>query len=204
MYRLHDSKLSGNAWKVRLLLSRLAIPFERVTYSLPEGKTREPAFLKLNPMGKVPVLETPSGDPLFESNAILCYLATGTPMLPAGMAGAEVMQWLFFEQSEVLKPFAATRYWITIAGRADEKRDEIAAWQQAGKRILSILDAHLVSRSFMVAECYTIADIALFAYVSMAPQGGYDIAAFPNVVAWLERIRGLPEFVPLVADGELK
>lgn len=200
MYRLHDSKLSGNAWKVRLLLSRLSIPFERVTYILPEGKTRQTAFLRMNPLGKVPVLETPSGDYLFESNAILCLLAQGTEMFPEGFARAQILQWLFFEQCEVLKPFASTRYWISIARRAHEKIEEISAWQLAGKRVLSILNAHLASRQFMVAERYSIADIALFAYVSMAPEGGYDLTPFPNVIDWIERIRSQAGFVPLTSE----
>ncbi|VVE22731.1 glutathione S-transferase [Pandoraea anhela] len=200
MYRLHDSKLSGNAWKVRLLLSRLGIPFERITYVLPEGKTRQPSFLRMHALGKVPVLETPSGEHLFESNAILCLLAQGTDMLPDGFAHAQVMQWLFFEQSEVLKPFASARYWISIARRAHEKIDEISAWHLAGKRVLSILNTHLATRRFMVAERYSIADIALFVYVSMAPEGGYDLTPFPNVTDWITRIRSQAGFVPLTHE----
>lgn len=201
-YVLHDSRLSGNAWKVRLLLSALGLPVRRVTYVLPEGKTRTPEFLAKNPVGKIPVLELPDGAVLFESNAVLCHLAEGTPFLPApGLDRAQVMQWLFFEQAEAVKPLASARFWISIARRADEKADEIAAWHQAGTKVLAILDQHLAGRRYLVADRFTIADIANFPYVSMARDGGFDVDAHPNVTAWIERVRRQPGHVPLVEEA---
>jgi len=201
MYVLHDSRLSGNAWKVRILLAQLGLPFRRVTYVLPEGRTRMPEFLAKNPVGKVPVLELPSGDALFESNAILCHLADATPFLPEGLDRARVLQWMFFEQSEALKALAGPRFWIAIAKKPAEKAAEIAVWHAAGNKALAILDGHLAARDFLVGERYTIADLANFPYVAMAHEGGFDMARYPNVTAWIERVRAQPGHVPLIEDA---
>jgi glutathione S-transferase len=201
VYVLHDSRLSGNAWKVRLLLSHLGLPFRRVTYVLPEGKTRTPEFLAWNPLGKVPVLELPTGEALFESCAILCHLAEGTPFLPPpGIDRARVMQWLFFEQAEAVKPLAGARFWIAVARRPEEKAAEIAEWHAAGNRVLGILDARLAAREFLATDRCTIADIANFPYVAMSPEGGYDLGRYPNVAAWVDRVRRQPGHVPLIEE----
>lgn len=198
-YILHDSALSGNAWKVRLLLSHLGLPFRRVTYALPEGRTRLPEFLARNPIGKVPVLELPSGEALFESNAILCHLAEGTPYMPeASLDRARVLQWLFFEQAEAVKPLAGARFWIGIARRPEERAAEIPGWHAAGNKVLGVLDAQLAARDFLVGGRYSIADIAHFPYVSMAGMGGFDLGKYPNVTAWIERVRRQPGHVPLL------
>jgi glutathione S-transferase len=198
---LHDSRLSGNAWKVRLLLSHLGLPFRRVTYVLPEGKTRTPEFLAWNPLGKVPVLELPTGEALFESCAILCHLSEGTPFLPPpGIDRAHVMQWLFFEQAEAVKPLAAPRFWIAVARRPEEKAAEIAEWHAAGNKVLGILDARLAAREFLATDRCTIADIANFPYVAMSPEGGFDLGRYPNVLAWVERVRRQPGHVPLIEE----
>lgn len=204
-YVLHDSLLSGNAWKVRLLLSHLGLPFRRVTYALPEGRTRLPEFLARNPLGKVPVLELPTGEALFESGAILCHLAEGTPFLPPpGLERTRVLQWLFFEQAEAVKPLAGARFWISIARRPQEKAAEIPLWHAAGNKVLGILDAQLVARDFLAGGRYTIADIANFPYVSMAPQGGFDLGPYPNVTAWIERVRRQPGHVPLLEPDAVR
>lgn len=201
-YMLHDSRLSGNAWKVRLLLSQLGLPFRRVTYALPEGRTREPEFLARNPLGKVPVLELPDGGALFESDAILCHLAEGTRFLPPpGIDRARVLQWMFFEQAEAMKPLSQARFWIAIARRPEEKAAEIAQWHAAGNKVLGILDAHLAGRAFLVGDHCSIADIANFPYVALSPQGGFDPAATPNVAAWVARMQRQQGFVPLVEDA---
>lgn len=198
IYVLHDSLQSGNAWKVRLALSFLDLPYRRRTYVLAEGSTRTPQYRAMNPMAKVPVLELPDGQCIRESNAILCHLAMGTRLMPQGLDGIRVFEWLFFEQSEVLKPFASTRYWISIARKPEQKKDDIAAWHAAGLKVLAVLEAALVERTFLVAERYSIADIALFPYISMAREGGYDLEAFPNVLRWIDRIRSQPSHRPLI------
>src|SRR5579871_1937315 len=114
VYRLHDNRPSGNAYKVRLMLTQLGLPFERIEYDTDKGETRTPQFLALNPNGRVPVLELGAGRCLAESNAILCYLADDTHFLPADrLQRGQVMQWLFFEQYSHEPNIATPRYWIT-------------------------------------------------------------------------------------------
>lgn len=202
-YVLHDSKLSGNAWKVRLLMSHLGQTFRRVTYTLPEGKTRLSNFLQMNPIGKVPVLVLPDGNAIFESAAIMCHLAEGSPLLPgAGLRRTEVLQWLFFEQAEALKPLAAARFWLGIAKKPEARAQEIPGWHTAGEKVLGILNARLASRDFLAADCFTIADIANFPYVAMSPEGGFDLTKFPNVESWIARIKRQPGYVPLIDETE--
>jgi glutathione S-transferase len=200
-YTLYDSRLSGNAWKIRILMSHLGLPVRRVTYNLPEGKTRTPEFKTKNPVGKVPVLELPDGVTLFESNAILAYLARGTRYLPEDpVAQAVVLQWMFFEQSEALKNLAPARFHVSISKRAAEMAGEIAKWHEAGYKALDILDARLKAQPFLAGDQYTIADIANFPYVSMAHEGAFDMSRYPNIATWLERVRGQPGYVPLIQD----
>lgn len=204
-YVLHDSRLSGNAWKVRLLMAELGIPIRRVTYVLPEGKTRTPEFLAMNPMGKVPALELPTGEAISESAAILLHLAEGTPFLPPpGLDRTRVLQWMFFEQAEAVKPLGLARFWIGVAKKAEEKAAEIPLWHAAGDKVLGVLDAHLAARDYLVADRMTVADIANFPYVAMAPMGGFDLARFPNVSAWVERLRRRPAHVPIVEETAMR
>jgi glutathione S-transferase len=198
---LYDSRLSGNAWKVRLLLTQLGRPFRRVTFNLPEGKTRTPEFKAKNPVGKVPVIELADGTTLFESNAILIFLARGSKFLPeAPVEQAQVLQWMFFEQSEALKNLAPARFQVSIAKRAKEMAPEIAKWHEAGYKALEILDGRLAAHSFLAADRYTIADIANYPYVSMAHEGAFDMARFSHIASWLDRVRAQPGYVPLIQD----
>jgi glutathione S-transferase len=201
MLTLYDSRMSGNSWKVRLLLRQLERPFRRVTFNLAEGPTRTPEFLAKNPIAKVPVLEAPDGTVLFESGAILVWLARGTRFLPDhASAQAQVLQWMFFEQAEVLRNLAGPRFAMAIAKNAAGREAEIAAWHTAGNRVLEIIDRRLAGRPFFVADRYTIADIAHYPYISMADLGGYDMSRYPNIAAWTERVRAQPHYVPLVED----
>ena len=200
-YVLHDSLQSGNAWKVRLALSFLGLPYQRRTHILAEGTTRTLNYLAMNPMAKVPVLELPDGQCIRESNAILCHLARGTELMPQGIDETRALEWLFFEQSEALKPFASTRYWISIARKPEQKKDEILVWQAAGRKVLAVLESALRQRTFLVAERYSVADIALFPYISMAGEGGYDLESSPNVLAWIDRVRSHPSHRPLIEEA---
>jgi glutathione S-transferase len=198
---LYDSRLSGNAWKVRLLLSQLGRPFKRVTFDLPQGKTRTPEFLAKNPVGKIPVIEMADGTTLFESNAILAFLARGTRFIPDDpLDQARMLQWLFFEQTEAVKNLAPPRFVIAIAKKGQERAAEIAKWHEGGYRALAILDARLASRPFLVGDRYSIADIANYPYVSMAHEGEFDVEQFRHVQSWLDRVRSEPGYVPLVQD----
>ncbi|HEY9279023.1 MAG TPA: glutathione S-transferase family protein [Eoetvoesiella sp.] len=193
MMTLYDSRYSGNGWKVRQLLSHLQIPFERKELNLALGEARTPELLALNPLARVPVLHLEDGRALRESNAILLYLAHGTPYLPAGAdACTEILQWLFFEQYDHLKNFARPRFLVSIAKSASVDSLEVISLLEQGRKALAIMDAHLHGRNYLACDQYTVADIALFPYTAMAPMGGYDLQPYPNVRSWLARVRDQP------------
>ncbi len=198
MLRLYDHLESGNGYKVRLLLSQLGMPFERVELDILQGETRTPEFLAKNPNGRIPLLELPDGTTLAESNAIQWYLAEGTPLLPDDrLDRARVLQWMGFEQYSHEPFIAVLRFWHH-AGTLDEHSEaEIAAKRAGGEAALGVMEAHLGTRPFFVAERYSIADIALYAYTHVAEEGGFALAAYPSVRRWLERVRRQPGHVPI-------
>lgn len=200
MLRLYDSRLSGNAWKVRILLRQLGIPFERVTLDLAKGAAKEPAFRAKSRFARVPVLELDDGRTIVESDAIMLYLAQGTPFLPDDpYLRAEVTSWLFFEQADLLRALALPRF-FHMRSVADQMAQKIADFQEGAYQALDKLDTWLTGRSWLVDERYTIADLGPFAYVSMATEGGYDMARFPAINAWLARVKAQPGWVPLVEE----
>jgi glutathione S-transferase len=200
MYRLYEDALSGNCYKVRLLLSQLGIPFERVQVDVVTRQTRTPAFLAKNPNGRVPTLELEPGLYLAESNAILWYLGEGTPFVPADrLERAQVLQWMFFEQYSHEPYIATSRYWIVFLGKAEEYRAELAQKREPGYAALRVMELHLTATPFLVAGRYTIADIALYAYTHVAGEGGFDLAGFPAVRAWLGRVERQPSHVAITA-----
>jgi glutathione S-transferase len=201
MLRLYDSRLSGNAWKVRILLRQLGLPFERVTLDLAKGATKEPAFRAKSRFARVPVLELDDGRTIVESAAIMLYLAQGTPLLPDdSYLRAEVTSWLFFEQADLLKALALPRFY-RMRGVADQMSQRIADFQEGAYPALEKLEDWLTSRTWLVDERYTIADIGMFGYVSMATEGGYEMDRFPAVRAWLDRVKARPGWVPLVEEA---
>jgi glutathione S-transferase len=201
MFRLYDSRLSGNAWKVRILLTQLDLPFERVTLDLAKGATSDPAFRAKSRFARVPVLELEDGRTIVESAAIMLYLAEGTSFLPDDrFLRAEVTSWLTFEQADLLRALALPRVY-RLRGVADEMADRIADFQEAAYPALGKVDAWLATHGWLVDERYTIADIGMFGYVSMAHQGGYEMQRFPAIDAWLARVRAQPGWVPLVEQA---
>jgi glutathione S-transferase len=197
MLRLYDYLESGNGYKVRLLLTQIGVPFERVELDILKAETRTPEFLARNPNGRIPCLELEDGTHLWESNAIQFYLAEGTDFLPGDRLGrAQVLQWMFFEQYSHEPYVAVVRFWHH-AGMVDANRDQLAAKVERGYAALAVMDGHLKSRTFFVAERYTIADIALYAYTHVAHEGGFDLSRFPAVEAWLARVRAQPRHVPI-------
>jgi glutathione S-transferase len=205
MLRLHDSASSGNAYKVRLLLTQLAVPFERLEYDIDRGATRTAAFLaEKNPNGRVPVLELDDGRFLAESNAILWYLAEGTPFLPAadGDQGrwlrAQVLQWMFFEQYSHEPNIATVRHWITHElEMTPERAAALPGKRRWGDAALRVMEQHLAARRFFVGERYSIADIALYAYTHVAGEGGFDLAPLPAVRAWIARVAAEPRHLAI-------
>ena len=197
MLRLYDYLESGNGYKVRLLLHQLGIPFERVELDIVKGETRTPAFLAKNPNGRIPTLELEDGTCLPESNAILWYLAEGTPFLPEErLARAQVLSWMCFEQYSHEPNIATLRFW-THAGFLAERAALVPGKREAGEAALRVMEGHLARRRFFVAERYTIADIALYAYTHVAEEGGFDLAPHPALRAWLARVAEQPGHVPI-------
>jgi glutathione S-transferase len=194
MITLYDYLPSQNAYKVRLLLSHLDRPYRTEMVSIFEGEGQTPEFLGLNPMGAVPVLQLEDGRAIAESNAILCYLAEGTPYLPDDpFERAKVMQWLFFERSYVSPSIANLRY-FTLTGKI-ERQQGVEGRRALGHKTLGVMDRELARRPFLAGEAYTIADISSFAYSHLAADAGFDLSAYPNVGAWIERIRAQPGFL---------
>jgi glutathione S-transferase len=201
MLRLYDSRLSGNAWKVRILLTQLGIPFKRVTLDLAKGATGDPTFRAKSRFARVPVLELEDGRTIVESAAIMLYLAEGSPLLPDDRyLRAEVMSWLTFEQADLLRALALPRFYH-MRGIADQMKSRIADFQEGAYVALAKLDDWLGAHDWLVDNRYTIADIGMFGYVSMASQGGYDMERFPAIRAWLERVKAQPGWVPLVEEA---
>jgi glutathione S-transferase len=197
MLRLFDYLESGNGYKVRLLLHQLAIPFERVELDILKGETRTPAFLAKNPNGRIPTLELEDGTFLPESNAILWYLAEGTPFVPAErLARAQALSWMCFEQYSHEPNIATLRFW-THAGLLEQRAALVPGKREAGGAALGVMEAHLAGRSFFVGERYSIADIALYAYTHVAEEGGFPLASYPAIRAWLARVASQPRHVPI-------
>ena len=196
--KVHGTRLSGNCYKVRLLLELLGEPYTWNEIDLLAGDTRTPEFAQLNPNGKVPVVELASGERLTESNAILNYLADGTSYLPTDrLDRARVLQWQFFEQYSHEPYIAVARFIQLFEGLPEHRRAEFEAKQAGGHKALKVMEQHLAREPFLAAGCPTIADLSLFAYTHVAEDGGFQLGGYPAIGAWLDRVRDLDGFVPM-------
>ncbi|MCW3034068.1 MAG: gst [Solirubrobacterales bacterium] len=196
---LYDSAVSGNCYKVRLLLSMQGIPFERREVDVVERSDRMELLGELNPALRVPTLVLDDGEPLAESNAILCYLAEGTELLPAErLARARVLQWLFFEQYSHEPYIAVVRFWVMFSA-TPPTATEIEARRAGGYGALDAMERHLSGRTFLVGERFTIADIALYAYTHVAHEGGFEMSGYGAIERWLRRVDGQPGHIPITA-----
>ncbi len=200
MLELYDFFESGNAYKVRLLLHQLEIPHEKIEMDILTGATRTPEFLaEVNPNGRVPVLRLEDGTCLAESGAILWYLAEATRfLLDDRLARAQVLQWMFFEQYSHEPYIAVVRFWV-FSGTADAHAGEIEERRKRGVDALDVMERHLAGREFFVANRYTIADVALYAYTHVCAEGGFDLGAHPAIRAWLTRVSEQPRHIPITA-----
>jgi glutathione S-transferase len=198
MLTLYDYLDSGNGYKVRLLLHQLDIPYRRVELDIDKGETRTAAFLAKNPNGRVPTLELEDGSCIAESDAILWYLAEGTPFLPEGkLARAQVLQWMFFEQYSH-EPYVATPRYILRHLPADHpRRAELPERLARGRAALGVMETHLAKAPYFVGGRYSIADIALYAYTHVADQGGLDLAPYPAIRDWIARVAAEPRYIPI-------
>ncbi|GAC1490747.1 MAG: glutathione S-transferase family protein [Solirubrobacteraceae bacterium] len=196
---LFDSQVSGNCYKVRLLLAHLGLAVERREVDVVDRSGRAELLGELNPALRVPTLVLDDGRALAESNAILCYLAEGTPYLPdERYARAKVLQWLFFEQYDHEPNIAVVRFWLRYAA-APAPAAAIEAKRKAGYAALSALERQLDSSAFLVAGRYSIADIALYAYTHVAQEGDFELGGYPAIGAWLDRVAAMPGHIPLTA-----
>ena len=197
---LYDYLDSGNGYKVRLLLAQLGRSYRWRELDIMTGATRTPEFLARNPNGRVPALELDDGACIAESNAILWYLGDGTAFLPAEpLARAQVLQWMFFEQYSH-EPYVATPRFILKHLPADSpRRSELPQRLNQGRAALAVMESHLKGRRYFVAEGYSIADIALYAYTHVAHEAQLDLEPYPNVRGWLARVAGQPRHVPITA-----
>ncbi|WP_105423618.1 glutathione S-transferase family protein [Neorhizobium sp. T25_27] len=192
MLRLYDSRFSGNAWKIRILLSQIQRPFERVTLDLDAGQTKTDSFLELNRFSRIPVLQLSDGRTIVESAAILLYLADGTEFLyDDSYLRSQVMGWLFFEQGDLQKSLALARVYH-IKGIADEMSQQIERLHANGYMGLEKLERWLCRHEWLVDDRYTVADLAVSAYVSLAHEGSYRMERFPSINRWLDRVRAQP------------
>ena len=198
MLTLYDYLDSGNGYKIRLLCALLNEPYRWVEVDILKGATRTSEFLAKNPNGRIPTLQLADGTFLAESNAILWYLAEGSPFIPAQrLQRAQVLQWMFFEQYSH-EPYVATPRFIKKHLPADSPRQaELPKRLAQGRAALAVMDAHLKNEAYFVAGRYTIADIALYAYTHVAPEGGLDLDPYTNVRAWVERVASAARHVPL-------
>lgn len=195
---LYDSRVSGNCYKVRLVLAHLGQDYERHEVDVVDRSNRAELLGGLNPALRVPTLVLDDGRALAESNAILCYLAEDTAYVPSDrFARAQVLQWLFFEQYSHEPYIAVARYIIRYLGRPEKFESKLQEKMAPGYAALQVMEKHLANRRFFVAERYTIADIGLYAYTHVAHEGGFELSPYPAVEAWLERVRSQPGHITM-------
>ena len=193
--RLYDYEPSPNCHKVRILLAQLGRDYERVPVDIMGGDTLKPEYAEKNPGLATPVLEIEPGVYLPESGAILLYLAEGTDFLPDDrLERARVHQWMMYEQARLYAIIGALRFWV-VTGRLDPESREARQQLRFATASVGLAEAHLGSHDFFVADRYTVADVALYGYLQVAHEAGVDMAGFPNVGEWLERVREQPDHV---------
>lgn len=198
MITAYGFSTSGNCHKVRLMLEQLGRPYRWVEVDSSAGETRTPAFLARNPNGRVPIIEREDGQVLTESNAILCWLADATPFLPAdAWQRAQALSWMFFEQYSHEPYIAVARYIRGWTPLDSPRRAELPRLRERGHQALAVMEHHLSAHAWFSGDAYGVADIALFAYTDPAADGGFDLAPYPAIRAWLARVRATPGFVAM-------
>lgn len=202
MYRVFGMSASGNCYKVKLVLEQTNAPYQWQEVDILNNETHSAEFLAMNPCGKVPTLEIEAGRYLAESNAILYYLSRDTPLWPKDeFDRAKVLQWLFFEQYSH-EPFIAVACFIRRFLAPDHaRRAELPRLLERGYQALDIMEQHLCSRRWFVAETYSIADIALYAYTHIAETGGFELKAYPAIQSWMARIQQQPAYAAMTKSG---
>lgn len=198
MYRLYDYLPSGNGYKVRLVLKQLALQYELIELDIRTGATRTGDFLTKNPNGRIPLLEVPGKGFLPESHAIMAYLAEGTRLIPADpFERARMWQWMCFEQYNLEPNIATLRFWLKLGRTRAELGEKLVEKKKNGYAALDVLEESLRDRQYLAAGQYSLADIALYAYTHVAHEGGFDLAPYPAIRAWCERVEKQPSWAPI-------
>jgi glutathione S-transferase len=198
---LYGNLESGNVYKVRLLIAQIGMAHRRVEVNQVRGEPKSKAFLAINPIGKVPALRLDDGRVLSESGAILYYLAQGNDIWPTDpWTQAQVLRWMFFEQYSHEPYIAVNRYLLRFSKDPGDVADLIAANAVKGAQALQTMDRHLGDHEWFGADHYSLADIALYAYTHVAYEGGFDVARYPGVNAWLTRARARPGHIGMMQE----
>lgn len=198
-YKLYDYLPSGNGYKVRLVLKQLGLPYELVEVDIKTGASRTPEFLAMNPNGRIPLLEVPGKGYLAESHAIMSYLAEGSFLIPGDpFERARMLGWMCFEQYNLEPNVATVRFWLTSLKKTPEELGErLTDKRKAGHDALAVLERGLTGRRYLVGDAYSLADIALYAYTHVAPEGGFPLEGYPAVRAWLKNVEAQPGHAPI-------
>ncbi|MGY2290012.1 glutathione S-transferase family protein [Pseudomonas sp. SDO528_S397] len=204
MYKVYGDYKSGNCYKVKLMLNLLGVPYQWVDIDILNGDTETAEFLAKNPNGKIPVLELEDGTCLWESNAILNFLADGSEFLPSEpRLRTQVLQWQFFEQYSHEPYIAVARFIQLYLGLPEARREEHRKLQKGGNKALKVMEKQLQLTPYLVGEQFSIADVALYAYTHVAHEGGFDVSAYPAVQAWIERVASHPRHVAMLDSTAL-
>lgn len=199
MFKVYGDKLSGNCYKVKLVLNLLGLPYQWQDIDILKGETQTAEFLAMNPNGKVPVLQLEDGTCLWESNAILNFLADGSDLLPREpRLRTQVLQWQFFEQYSHEPYVAVARFIQFYLDMPEERRAEHASCLKGGYKALDVMEQQLARTPYLVGDSYSIADITLYAYTHVAEQGGFDLSGYPAINAWMQRVAAHPRHVGML------
>jgi len=197
---LYNSQVSGNCYKVRLLLAHLGLDYERQEVDVVDRSARPELLGGLNPSLRVPTLVLDDGRSLGESGAILWFFGEGTPFVPEdSYERAQVLQWMFFEQYDHEPAIAVARFWLGYSGRPEEFEPRRAERTAAGHRALAAMEGHLAGRQWFVGDGMTLADIVLYAYTHVAEEGGFELEPYPSIREWLARVASQPGHVTIDA-----
>jgi glutathione S-transferase len=200
MISVYGFSPSGNCHKVRLLLEQLGVEFRWIETDSSTGATRTPVYLARNPNGKVPMIELDDGRVLVESNAILCWLADGTPYLPTdAWQRAQALSWMFFEQYSHEPYIAVARFISGWTPHDSPRRSDLPRLRERSHDALAVMERHIAAHRWFTGEHYGIADIALFAYTHVAPHGGVSLDPYPQIRDWVARVQSTEGFVPMPA-----
>ena len=198
MYKLFQMQDSGNCYKIRLLLSHLKLPCEIIETDIIKGESRTNAYLEKNPNGKTPTFQIDESTYLAESTAILYYLAEESEYFPNNrLHRAQVLQWMAFEQYSHEPYIATSRFWISLLKQPEKFAEQITEKKSGGYAALDVMEQHLSNKQFFAGEKYSIADIALYAYTHVADEGGFDLANYPSIKRWLQRVVSQPGHISI-------